>query len=209
MSVYKKLNNARLILQNSEIKKSGFNKFANYSYFELGDFLPAINQIFNDIGLCGVVSYAEEIATLTIVDIDDGSTVIITSPMKEANLKGCHPIQNLGAVETYTRRYLWVTALEIVEHDALDSSQPLETAKQELPALKSVGIEDFSDEEQTFLRDTAMEVIAFVAEGKNKEAHDLSAKLDNDEKLAIWGLFDSKTRTAMKKYSQSLNTLKA
>ena len=209
MSVHKKLNEARLKLQNTKLEKSGNNKFANYKYFELGDFLPAINQIFNDIGLCGVVSYAEEIATLTIVDIDDGSTVIITSPMKEANLKGCHPIQNLGAVETYTRRYLWVTALEIVEHDALDSSQPLEPAKQELPALKSVGIEDFSDEEQTFLRDTAMEVIAFVAEGRNKEAHDLSAKLDNDEKLAIWGLFDSKTRTAMKKYSQSLNTLKA
>lgn len=209
MSVYKKLNEARLKLQNTKLEKSGNNKFAGYKYFELGDFLPAINQIFNDIGLCGVVSYAEEIATLTIVDIDDGSTVIITSPMKEANLKGCHPIQNLGAVETYTRRYLWVTALEIVEHDALDSSQPLEPAKQELPALKSVGIEDFSDEEQTFLRDTAMEVIAFVAEGRNKEAHDLSAKLDNDEKLAIWGLFDSKTRTAMKKYSQSLNTLKA
>lgn len=209
MSVHKKLNEARLKLQNTKLEKSGNNKFAGYKYFELGDFLPAINQIFNDIGLCGVVSYAEEIATLTIVDIDDGSTVIITSPMKEANLKGCHPIQNLGAVETYTRRYLWVTALEIVEHDALDSSQPLEPAKQELPALKSVGIEDFSDEEQTFLRDTAMEVIAFVAEGRNKEAHDLSAKLDNDEKLAIWGLFDSKTRTAMKKYSQSLNTLKA
>lgn len=208
MSVYKKLNEARLKLQNTKLEKSGNNKFAGYKYFELGDFLPAINQIFNDIGLCGVVSYAEEIATLTIVDIDDGSTVVITSPMKEANLKGCHPIQNLGAVETYTRRYLWVTALEIVEHDALDSSQPLEPAKQELPALKSVGIEDFSEEEQTFLRDTAMEVIAFVTEGKNKEAHDLSAKLDNDEKLAIWGLFDSKTRSAMKKYSLSLNTLK-
>lgn len=82
------------------------------------------------------------------------------------------------------------------------------TAKPFMPALKSVQIEDFDEEEQTFLRDTAMEVIAFVADGKDKEAHDLSAKLDNDEKLAIWGLFDSKTRSAMKKYSQSLNTLK-
>jgi hypothetical protein len=45
--------------------------------------------------------------------------------MADAQLKGCHPIQNLGAVETYTRRYLWVTAMEIVEHDALDSSQPV------------------------------------------------------------------------------------
>jgi hypothetical protein len=43
--------------------------------------------------------------------------------MGSAALKGCHEVQNIGAVETYQRRYLWVTALEIVEHDALDSSE--------------------------------------------------------------------------------------
>jgi hypothetical protein len=45
--------------------------------------------------------------------------------MSSAALKGCHEVQNLGAVQTYLRRYLWVAALEIVEHDALDSSKPL------------------------------------------------------------------------------------
>jgi hypothetical protein len=30
-------------------------------------------------------------------------------------------VQNIGAVETYQRRYLYVTALAIVEHDALDA----------------------------------------------------------------------------------------
>jgi hypothetical protein len=43
--------------------------------------------------------------------------------MAEANLKGNHEIQNLGAVETYQRRYLWMTAMEIVEHDILDSGR--------------------------------------------------------------------------------------
>lgn len=126
MSVYKKLQQARVDLQSTTMKKSGHNKFAGYSYFELGDFLPAIQKIFNNIGLCGIVSFGKEEASLLIIDIDDGSNFIITSPMSEANLKGCHPIQNLGAVETYTRRYLWVTAMEIVEHDALDSAPPVE-----------------------------------------------------------------------------------
>lgn len=121
MSVYKKLNEARIKLQNTQLKKSGNNKFAGYQYFELGDFLPSINNIFNEIGLCGVISFDREIAQLTIVDIDDGSQVVITSPMGGANLKGCHEVQNIGAVETYQRRYLWVTALEIVEHDALEA----------------------------------------------------------------------------------------
>jgi len=125
MNVYQKLNKARLELQGTELTKSGHNKFAGYKYFELGDFLPTINSIFDKVGLCGVISFGSELATLTIVSVDDGSKIEITSPMADAQLKGCHPIQNLGAVETYTRRYLWVTAMEIVEHDALDSSQPV------------------------------------------------------------------------------------
>jgi len=120
MSVHKKLMQARISLQSVEMKKSGLNKFAGYDYFELSDFIPHVQRIFNEIGLCGVVSYEREIAKLTITDTDGGGEIIITSPMAGASLKGCHDIQNLGAVETYQRRYLWVTAMEILEHDAID-----------------------------------------------------------------------------------------
>jgi hypothetical protein len=122
MNVYKKLMQARIDLQNTTLSKSGHNKFAGYKYFELGDFIPAIQNIFNGLGLCGTISYTNDLATLTIVDMSDLSKIEITSPMSEAALKGCHAVQNLGAVQTYIRRYLWVTALEIVEHDAIDSS---------------------------------------------------------------------------------------
>lgn len=122
MNVYKKLMQARIDLQNTTLSKSGHNKFAGYKYFELGDFIPAIQNIFNNLGLCGTISYTNDLATLTIVDMADMSKIEITSPMSEAALKGCHAVQNLGAVQTYIRRYLWVTALEIVEHDAIDSS---------------------------------------------------------------------------------------
>ena len=127
MSVYKKLAKARVMLQSIEMTKSGHNKFAGYRYFELGDFMPHINRIFDELGLCGYVSFYKEEAILQIVDTDapETNSIVITSPMAEAALKGTHPIQNLGAVETYQRRYLWVTAFEIVEHDALDSSEPV------------------------------------------------------------------------------------
>jgi hypothetical protein len=130
MTVHKKLMQARVELQGTQLKKSGHNKFAGYNYFELGDFLPTIQTIFNRIGLCGVVSYTAEMATLTVVDTEDGTILLITSPMAEASLKGVHPIQNLGAVETYQRRYLWMTAMEIVEHDVLD----FQTGHEERPA---------------------------------------------------------------------------
>ena len=133
MSVFTKLNQARIKLQNTELSKSGHNKFAGYKYFELGDFLPTVQTIFSDLGLCGIVSYGTDIASLTIVDTEDNSNIVITSPMGSAALKGCHEVQNIGAVETYQRRYLWVTAMEIVEHDALDSSEGVD----ELAELKA------------------------------------------------------------------------
>lgn len=123
MSVYSKLNQARTELQRQELKKSGRNKFAGYNYFELGDFLPAVQEIFANIGLCGIVSYGSDQASLTITDCENPENfVIVTSPMSSASLKGAHDIQNLGAVQTYLRRYLWVTAMEIVEHDELDAT---------------------------------------------------------------------------------------
>jgi len=127
--VHKKLMQARIRLQGTKLEKSGLNKFAGYKYFELGDFLPEIQNIFNDLGLCGVVSYDASYATLTITDTDDGTVIVISSPMAAAELKGAHPIQNLGAVETYQRRYLWMTALEIVEHDVIDSSDKKDELK--------------------------------------------------------------------------------
>ena len=137
MSVHKKLMQARVKLQATELKKSGLNKFAGYSYFELGDFIPHIQNIFNDVGLCGVVSFNTEYATLCITDVEDGTVVVIQSPMAEANLKGAHPIQNLGAVESYQRRYLWMTAMEIVEHDIIDSAPPaVETPKKAEPKVE-------------------------------------------------------------------------
>ena len=84
MSVFIKLNKARIKLQNTELTKSGHNKFAGYKYFELGDFLPTVQNIFSELGLCGVVSYGVEIASLTIVDIEDNSSIVITSPMGSA-----------------------------------------------------------------------------------------------------------------------------
>jgi hypothetical protein len=127
MSIHKKLMQARLKLQTADLKKSGHNKFAGYKYFELGDFLPTIQEISNDVGICGTVTFYTDIAILTITDMDDATQFIeFKCPMSSAALKGCHDVQNLGAVQTYLRRYLWTNAFEIVEHDAIDSAKPIE-----------------------------------------------------------------------------------
>jgi hypothetical protein len=209
MSVHRKINEARIALQGEKLNKSGYNKFAGYTYFELGDFLPTVNRIFNNIGLCGVISFGEELATLTITDVDDNSFVTITSPMKEANLKGCHAIQNLGAVETYTRRYLWVTALEIVEHDVLDATtgndkkaSPFITV--DLPASP---YDPLDEESIKFIEELAAEITALHKDGLMEEAFNKTVNLLNQEKLHLSSLLDSKVRSALKAHKESLTQL--
>ena len=194
--VHKKLMNARMALQSMSLKKSGHNKFAGYQYFELGDFLPQINEIFHSIGLCGVISYTKDYADLTITDVDDGTFITISSPMVEANLKGAHAIQNLGAVETYQRRYLWMTAMEIVEHDALDSSAPLKEEKVIITPTQGIA-DTLPPEEMEYLRELAMELIAL--DGKQGLEKMEAENLEADQKVALWGLLPSKVRAAIKK----------
>lgn len=124
MSIFKKLNEARAKFHQIKLKKTGNNKFSGYDYFELGDFLIPALQVFNEVGLCAVISFDKDLAAMRIFDVDAPQLqppFVITSPMGSAALKGCHEVQNIGAVETYQRRYLWMAALEIVEHDALDA----------------------------------------------------------------------------------------
>jgi hypothetical protein len=200
MGVHKKLMDARILLQQAPLKKSGHNKFAGYSYFELGDFLPTINQIFARVGLCGVVSFDKELATLTITDTEDSTEIKLTSPMAEANLKGCHPIQNLGAVETYTRRYLWVSAMEIVEHDALDSSAPLKEDKVIISPTQGAQ-DNIPPEELQYLQEMAVELIATCEQGDPRAAWVKleGENLDDQQKIALWTLLPSKVRSALKK----------
>lgn len=136
--VHRKLSNARQEFHKLQLKKSGKNTFAGYEYFELGDFLVPALKVFNEIGLGATVSFDREVASMTIVDLDNTEDrIVLTSPMGSAALKGCHEVQNIGAVETYQRRYLWVAALEIVEHDALDKTTG--SGKVETPAKATNG----------------------------------------------------------------------
>lgn len=132
MNIYQKMQTAKVQLQELNLKKTGNNKFAGYTYFELADFLPAINKIMAEIGLASCVSFTTETATLTIVNSENPEEKLeYTSPMASANLKGAHEIQNLGASQTYERRYLYMAAFDIVEGDALDATQGKPDARGE------------------------------------------------------------------------------
>ena len=118
--IFEKLQKARVQLQEMKLKKSGKNKFAGFTYYELADFLPAINKIFLELKLSSNFSINDNIAKLTVTDWEDKTQETFTSPVEDLELKGCTKIQALGGVHTYLKRYLYLNALEIVENDMLD-----------------------------------------------------------------------------------------
>lgn len=125
MNVYEKLAEARLKISEKGMKKNGKNPFARYTYFELSDILPAVNAVNKELGLLSVFSFADKVATLCVINCEKPEEVITFefaySP-DGALLKGCHKVQNDGAVQTYVKRYLYQNAYEIAEGDALDST---------------------------------------------------------------------------------------
>ena len=127
MNVYQKLAIARAELGNRPLKKSGVNKYAGYSYFELNDFIGEINKIFKELNLISVFNIkvnelGVETAFLDIVNADNPTeTITFEAGTAEAGMKGATPIQMLGAKHTYMRRYLWLEAMEIAENDAQDA----------------------------------------------------------------------------------------
>lgn len=189
MNVYQKLNAARDQFHATQIKKTGHNKFAGYDYFELADFIVPALRIFKECGLVGVVAYGKDEATLTIINIEQpDDRIVITSPMSEANLKGCHPVQNLGAVQTYLRRYLWVAALEIVEHDGLNATQ----GKGDAPRHSPVPEVTLSPDRDAYVKAICNDMIDAFTEGNELAVLDAwygqTTWADNEERILAWSI---------------------
>ena len=121
-NIYQKLMEVRTNFHKLELKKSGHNKFANFKYFELGDFLVPATKLLNEEGLCPIVTFDNEVAKMVLVNTDNPSeTIEFTSPMRDLELKGANSMQSLGGVETYQTRYLYIQLLNIVESDSFDA----------------------------------------------------------------------------------------
>lgn len=146
MNIYEKVQLIKTEILKAGLKKTGLNEFSNFSYFELADFLPKIIELCEKNKVCTFVSFDNEKSTLVAVNSEKSDERIeITSPMRNLELKGCNDIQALGGVETYNRRYLYMSLFDITENDMFDSVAGTEknekSKSQELPKEEKMTIE--------------------------------------------------------------------
>lgn len=123
MNIFEKIQAARVELQEMNLKMGGYNKFADFKYFELKDFLPEINKIFNKLKLFSKFDLLENEGILTIINAEKTEEqVTFTTPKAEIVLKGQNGLQMIGSTHTYLKRYCYCNALEIVEDDAINAT---------------------------------------------------------------------------------------
>ena len=129
MNIYEKINKMKEEFSKTKLEKSGFNKFANFNYFELKDIMPTIIKLEQENKLFSVISFDNDIASLTFIDMEKPDDMIVsTIPMiTDYDMAKANKVQAMGAVTTYFRRYLYVNALDIVENDTLDAMDNTET----------------------------------------------------------------------------------
>lgn len=155
MNIYEKLQIVRVGLQNSDLKKSGYNEYSNFHYFELGDFLPKANELFLNNRMIGIVSYLDDHAELKIINIDNlEDFLVFTCPNAEISLRAAHSIQNIGAVQTYQRRYLYMTALEITESDLLDATHGKNIQNNKVTSQNKTAPRNISNKTGQVINDT-------------------------------------------------------
>lgn len=180
MNVYEKLNLARIKFQSSGVKMSGKNDFSKYSYYELADILPLCNEICSELKVSCVVTFNNDLATLEFINAEKtDEKIVFTSPMSEASLKGCHAVQNLGAVQTYIKRYLYQHCFEIVENDYLNEThRPDVDPKENVQNTKPNTQKNHPQTSQNELAQCINTVLDYIANGTLQGSYAEKANLN-------------------------------
>ncbi len=115
----------RVKLQNSKIKKSGKNKFAGFEYYELGDFLPKLNELMLEENINDLFTIENDEAKLILIKGEEKQEYkipfrIFETPLTKDGKQSMQDIQYLGALNTYYKRYLYLNAFGITDGEVIN-----------------------------------------------------------------------------------------
>lgn len=143
----------RVDLQKNNLKKSGKNEYAGFTYFELADFLPKLNELMQQEGINDIFTIETDInetsvAKLTLIKGEERQEykmpfIQFDTPLnwkqnkvtgEVEQVKSMQDIQYLGALNTYYKRYLYMNAFGITDGDVIDKMDNDNIVKKEQTA---------------------------------------------------------------------------
>lgn len=128
IKIMKKINDGRSYFQQQDIKKSGKNKYQHFNYFELQDIIPIKNEICTKFKIADyfIFDIEKQNARLEIYDLEQDDQqepitfqILIPEPQEMNSTKR---MQEIGALQTYSHRYLLLQFLDVTECDRIDAT---------------------------------------------------------------------------------------
>lgn len=118
------------------IKKTG--KGAHGArYYEAGDIIPPALRVLAKHGVATTPPHTHgPDIRMAVVDIESGESFMFAMPFGDARLPNCHDVQNKGAAMSYSRRYLFISLMEICEHDQVEQTEAPANRKPTDPATE-------------------------------------------------------------------------
>lgn len=123
-NIYQKMIEARSFFQSTPKKKTGYNPHLKSHFFQLDDIIPIVSKIETTFKLLFHINFGEEnVGVLTVFNAENPEEKLIyKTPTSIEGMRGMSEVQAVGAMETYSRRYLYMMSLDIVETDELDQN---------------------------------------------------------------------------------------
>ena len=134
-NIYMKIAEINHKLNCTSLKKSGFNKFGNFAYYELEDLLPTIEESCYENGLLMQFQFDNSKAVIRFINTDNPEETYSNSiPLQSRelpNLPKMNEFQVYGSMMTYYKRYLLLNTFNISERSIIDNDAYEEMQKKE------------------------------------------------------------------------------
>lgn len=126
-NVLKKLQEARLVIYNSDLKKAGRNDYSKFDYYTPEQVERLVDNACsktNTIVLCNLK--ADEFGlfqTLDFIDMDSDEKLSFEMRTKHGVITATNETQQMGGTDTYSERYIKMKVFQIKDNNLDPDSQ--------------------------------------------------------------------------------------
>lgn len=134
-ALLKKINEARKLIKQSDLKKAGRNTHSKYDYYTPEQVNKLVNDACNKQNLFNSYELIRTehglLAQLTVFDLDSDEFKTFSMATEIPQITATNIAQQLGGAVTYSERYLLMSIYDIKDNNLdFDSQEPKETKQQ-------------------------------------------------------------------------------
>lgn len=137
-ALLKKINEARKIIKQSDLKKAGRNTHSKYDYYTPEQVNKLVNEACNKQNLFNSYELIRTehglLAQLTVFDLDSDEFKTFSMATEIPQITATNIAQQLGGAITYSERYLLMSIYDIKDNNLdFDSHEPKEPKQEKQP----------------------------------------------------------------------------